>query len=538
MLFLYYCDINTIATTVPTVFITRKPFVISWLRIIKIWLIYITIDMKCWCGIHILTMAKIEIQKEDLQFFRLIWEATFSNPFGQRREDIFESLGGSPSYKGHLDPKIQADLDRLITHYQALGGQKVSDFQTKDQALAKHIFLWQIYHQYADLFDLFIEDQDNIPSAGEHVVFAKSILDKMSLVGLAKAESTFYLALFYQLRRGWYFIVRGLVGCSKPMRKLRMDLWNTLFTSDMFQYETLLFDRMEDFSTMLLGPTGAGKGACARAIGKSGFIPFDVKAGKFKASFNDTFVSVNLSEYPETLLESELFGHAKGSFTGAITGHDGVLSTCSRHGSIFLDEIGDVSGAVQLKLLKVLDERLFSQVGSHATKRFDGRVIAATNQSLDQLRLDGKFRDDFYYRLCSDVIEVPSLHERFAECREELEMLVKHCVEGIVGQSSCAVVDQVLEVIDQKLGATYLWPGNVRELAQCVRSVLVKKSYSGDKQLPLSDLETVMATGEMTAQALTKRYCEILYHHMGSYADVANKIDLDWRTVKKYLSDD
>ena len=501
---------------------------------------HIIIDTGCWCGIHSMTMSKIEIQNKDRQFFRLLWEATFMNPFGQRREDIFETLGGSPSYGGHLDPKIEADLDRVLHHYRALGGQKVSDFQSSDQGLVRHIYLWQIYHQYVDAFDTFIENQDNSAVASEHISFTDAILDKMAQVGLNKIDTVFYLSLFYQLRRGWYFIVRGLVGCSKPMRKLRMDLWNTIFTSDISQYERLLFNRMEDFSTMLLGPTGAGKGACARAIGKSGFIPYDIKTGKFKASFNDTFVSVNLSEYPETLLESELFGHAKGSFTGAITGHDGVLSICSRHGSIFLDEIGDVSGSVQIKLLKILEERLFSQVGSHDTKRFEGRVIAATNQSLDQLRLDGKFRDDFYYRLCSDVIEVPSLHERFAQSREELEMLVTHCVLRIVGQASSSVIDQVLEVIDKELGDDYLWPGNVREMAQCVRSVLVKKSYSGrvvNNSEVLSDLESLMATGEITAQTLTKRYCQILYAHMGSYADVANKIDLDWRTVKKYLND-
>jgi transcriptional regulator with GAF, ATPase, and Fis domain len=105
-----------------------------------------------------------------------------------------------------------------------------------------------------------------------------------------------------------------------------------------------------------------------------------------KQSFTRGFVPLNLSQYPETLIESELFGHKKGAFTGAVEAHEGVFSRCSPHGEIFLDEIGDVSTHLQIKLLQVLQERTFSPVGSHEKLRFRGRVIAATNQSLDALR--------------------------------------------------------------------------------------------------------------------------------------------------------
>jgi transcriptional regulator with PAS, ATPase and Fis domain len=101
-----------------------------------------------------------------------------------------------------------------------------------------------------------------------------------------------------------------------------------------------------------------------------------------------------------------LFGHKRGAFTGAIDAHEGVFSRCSAHGAIFLDEIGDVSRPVQIKLLQVLQERTFSPVGSREKLRFRGRVIAATHQPLDDLRDRKIFRDDFFYRLCSDVIVV------------------------------------------------------------------------------------------------------------------------------------
>src|SRR5678815_4546992 len=196
------------------------------------------------------------------------------------------------------------------------------------------------------------------------------------------------------------------------MKELRRQLWQNVFTHDMRRYERHLWNRMEDFSTMLLGETGTGKGAAAAAIGRSGFIPFDEKHRCFAESFTRSFISLNLSQFPETLIESELFGHCKGAFTGAVEAHEGVFTRCSPHGAIFLDEIGDVSVPIQIKLLQVLQERTFCPVGSHEPLRFRGRVIAATNRSLDSLRKRDLFRQDFFYRLCSDMIEVPPLRLR------------------------------------------------------------------------------------------------------------------------------
>ena len=111
---------------------------------------------------------------------------------------------------------------------------------------------------------------------------------------------------------------------------------------------------MEDFSTIILGKTGTGKGMAAAAIGRSGHIPFNEKKGCFSDSFARTFLSINLSQYSEHLIESELFGHSKGAFTGAIGDHLGVFSRCSPHGAILLDEIGEISTTIQIKLLNLL----------------------------------------------------------------------------------------------------------------------------------------------------------------------------------------
>jgi DNA-binding NtrC family response regulator len=323
------------------------------------------------------------------------------------------------------------------------------------------------------------------------------------------------------------------------MRRLREALWNNIFTHDMRGFEAALWSRMEDFSTLLLGETGTGKGAVASAIGRSGFIPYDRARRRFAANFTETFIAINLSQYPETLIESELFGHRKGAFTGAIDHHEGVFERCNEHGALFLDEIGEVSIPVQIKLLQVLQERTFTQVGGREKKRFGGRVIAATNQPLGALRREGRFRNDFFYRLCSDVIEVPTLRQRIAESEAELEQLVRLVVARIAGAPAPELVSLVLEALARDLPRGYPWPGNVRELEQAVRRILLTGRYAGETAPAAggeeeSLLEKLRA-GELTADELLARYSALLYRRLGSYAEVAKRTGLDPRTARKYV---
>jgi transcriptional regulator with GAF, ATPase, and Fis domain len=324
------------------------------------------------------------------------------------------------------------------------------------------------------------------------------------------------------------------------MRELRRSLWNNVFTHDMRLYERYLWDRMEDFSTLLLGETGTGKGAAAAAIGRSGFIPFDDTNMRFRESFTRSFVSINLSQFPESLIESELFGHRKGAFTGAVEAHEGVFAGCSPHGAIFIDEIGDVSVPVQIKLLQVLQDRVFSPVGSHERKRFHGRVIAATNRPLDVLRREKLFRDDFFYRLSSDVITVPPLRRRVAEDPAELRDLVGLVVQRTTGRDSEELHALVLNVIEDRLGPDYPWPGNVRELEQAVRRILLTRTYGGDTGGIADDLKgrlhRRLDLGEYAAAELLSDYCRLLYARYGTYEEVARRTELDRRTVKKYIT--
>jgi DNA-binding NtrC family response regulator len=125
--------------------------------------------------------------------------------------------------------------------------------------------------------------------------------------GFSADEATRFFAIFFQIRRAAHFIEQGLIGRSACMKEFRRRLWQNVFTHDIRTYERGLWNRMEDFSTLLLGETGTGKGAAAAAIGRSAFIPFDTRKGTFAESFTRGFVGVNLSQFPETLIESELF---------------------------------------------------------------------------------------------------------------------------------------------------------------------------------------------------------------------------------------
>jgi sigma-54 dependent transcriptional regulator, flagellar regulatory protein len=370
------------------------------------------------------------------------------------------------------------------------------------------------------------------------VPFADDVIAGLVRAGFAEEQAAHYFSLYYQLRRAFYFMHRSLAGECESMRRFREALWNNIFTHDMRGFEAALWNRLEDFSTLLLGETGTGKGQAAAAIGRSAFIPYLPEQRRFAANFTETFIATNLSQFSEQLIESELFGHRKGAFTGAIDHHEGIFERCDPHGALFLDEIGEVAIPVQIKLLQVLQDRTFTPVGGREKKRFSGRVIAATNRPLGELRRQKRFRDDFFYRLCSDVIELPTLRQRIAESPRELEQLVKLLVARIADREAPEFVSAVLEALDAGLPGGYAWPGNVRELEQAVRRILLTGRYAAESirsSEETDSLDVQLAEGRLTADELLARYCAMLYRRLGSYAAVAERTGLDPRTSRKYV---
>lgn len=462
----------------------------------------------------------------------------YRNPFSDERHRLIRQL-----LPDATDAELQdhsALARRVAPRLRRFARPAVLDrLAGTDRRLVETGLLYVCYHRHVELIDDLIERQAVRDEALSAAPVARSVVGELSGYGFAESTATRYFALMYQLRRAFRFIVRSLTGECDSMRRLRRALWNNVFTHDMHHYEAGLWNRMEDYSTLLIGETGTGKGAAAAAIGRSEFIPYIPETGCFATNFAASFISINLSQFPETLIESELFGHRKGSFTGAVDHHEGVFERCSSHGALFLDEIGEVAIPVQIKLLQVLQDRSFTPLGSHERKRFAGRVIAATSRRLEQLRATGRFRDDFYYRLCSDIIRVPTLRERIEERPQELEDLVRVIVKRITGESGTDSVALVMDSIARDLPPDYHWPGNVRELEQAIRRILLTGHYVGDDgTLATTDEDRLAEStrlGRLSAEELLRGYCTMLYRRLGTYADVAERTGLDRRTARKYI---
>jgi sigma-54 specific flagellar transcriptional regulator A len=218
-------------------------------------------------------------------------------------------------------------------------------------------------------------------------------------------------------------------------------------------------------TVLVLGESGTGKEVVARAIHDA-----SPRAAR-------PFVPVNCGAIPTELLESELFGHEKGAFTGAISARQGRFEIASG-GTLFLDEIGDMSPVMQVKLLRVLQERVFERLGSNASIRSDVRIVAATHQDLEDAVERGTFRRDLYYRLCVFPIEMPPLRERL----DDLEVLVAEIAErhGSQGWPHVRLSRAALTVL-----RGYHWPGNVRELANLIERLAVE---CGDRVVRPEDL--------------------------------------------------
>lgn len=484
---------------------------------------------------------RLSLLSSDREFFTLVGQAAFANPFSETRSALDVAIGG----KGAATPQaeqVDAALLRVRERLRELETRDAIDirrYTADDGRVLATVHLFDLFHRYAEAFDGLVQEQIRADEDCPPVPFAAEAIGTLKRRGFSAEAAVRYFALFYQIRRAYRFVRTGLAGISPCMRQLRLELWNNVFTRDIRLYDDYLWDRMEDFSTLLFGETGAGKGAAAAAVGRSGFIPFDAGRGRFTESFTRSFIALNLSQFPPALIESELFGHRKGAFTGAVEAHEGLFARCSPHGAIFLDEIGEVGAPIQIKLLQVLQDRVFTPVGSHERRRFSGRVIAATNRSPEELRGGGMMREDFYYRLCSDVIHVPPLRQRLKEEPRELGVLLRELATRLTGRDEPALARAIHEALLRSPGPDYAWPGNVRELEQAVRRVLLNGVYSGrpSPAAEAADRDPFLAAvgaGRLDAEALLAGYCARLHARLGTYEDVARLLRLDRRTVRRY----
>jgi formate hydrogenlyase transcriptional activator len=221
-------------------------------------------------------------------------------------------------------------------------------------------------------------------------------------------------------------------------------------------------------TVLLLGETGTGKDLVARAV------------HRLSLRADSQFVSINCTAIPTDLLESELFGHEKGAFTGAINRHVGRFELADR-GTLLLDEVGDLPGVIQPKLLRVLQEKEFERLGSGRTVKVDVRLIAATNQDLHRSIAEGRFREDLFYRLNVFPIYVPPLRER----KSDIPALVRYFVSRYAGEAKKSIATIPAEAMDALLN--WRWPGNIRELQNLVQRCVILTT-SSVLRVPLGEL--------------------------------------------------
>src|SRR5215813_5990310 len=341
---------------------------------------------------------------------------------------------------------------------------------------------------------------------------------------------------FFQIRRAFHYIFHNIIGNSPPIVRLRATVWQSIFTRDMRRYRRSLYQRMGDVATLITGPSGSGKELVAQAIGLARYIPFDAERQAFVENFAGSFYALNPSALSPTLIESELFGHRRGAFTGAVQDRAGWLEVCRPLGTVFLDEIGELEPALQVKLLRVLQTRTFQRLGDTRDRRFHGKIIAATNRDLATEMAAGRFRKDLYYRLCSDIVVTPALEEQLRAAPGERGALVRFLARRVAGEAEAEpLAEETERWIDAQLGDGYRWPGNVRELEQCVRNVMIRGEYQPPHEARVSGRQRVaeeVLAGSLNADELLRRYCTLVYAETGSYQETARRLDLDRRTVK------
>jgi transcriptional regulator with AAA-type ATPase domain len=484
-------------------------------------------------------------------FLQAVSRLAYCNPFlPERVEHERQALGplfveGEPVWSLRVENPEEPRVNAWRIHEQVetlapelrrrlLEGAPASE---ADHALYEDAVLYWLYYRYTNRLYAAAFDERRA-GWGFYRQFRSDWQEYFELPDVALPtghQPAHTFACFCQILRAFYHIFTHIVGNSMPAARLRAGVWQSIFTHDVRRYRRSLYDRMSDFPTLITGPSGTGKELVARAIARSRYVPFDESKLAFAADLSDAFYPINLSALAATLIESELFGHRRGAFTGAWQDRRGWLESCPAYGTVFLDEIGDVDLALQVKLLRVIDTRTFHAVGDTAVRRFQGKLIAATNRDLAEAMAQGRFREDFYYRLCADQIVTPTLRDQLRHSPGALREAILFVAQQVGGPEAEALAAEAEAWIRAHLGEDYTWPGNFRELAQCVRNIVVRNEYRPARRSapqPRQDLAAAVNDGSLSVEELLSRYCTLVYAQSGSYEEAARRLGVDRRTVK------
>jgi DNA-binding NtrC family response regulator len=413
-----------------------------------------------------------ELEREAIHIGRILVE-----PKGGARADaITENLG-----------RLSRAIDKRIARAAcALVNGTVG---TRDEIrVYRGAALYALFEQYrVQLQRLITTDAVDVPFYDD---FVESRRFLFGYPGLSVPEPAHLLALFYQARRAWWFASSTILGAAPSAAAARLAIWRANMAIDPRVYADDLYRRMDAIPVLITGETGTGKDLAATCVGRSRYIPFDVGARRFVRRYSDDFHVKSLCEVPGELLASALFGHKRGSFTGATTDEQGLFGLPKPYGSLFLDEVGEMPEHVQAKLLRPLQNREYVPIGETAPRPIHGRLIFATHRDLEARCREGSFRDDLFERMNGFPIQMPSLRQMLAEAPGELRAYVRAFVATKVARPDR--VETWTERVVTSIQANrpgYAWPRNLRELSHYTERCIL-----GDVHAPAPVVVVVPAT--------------------------------------------
>ncbi len=402
-----------------------------------------------------------------------------------------------------------ADLLRLLGMRLAAAGYRVTSADSAEAAMAQlvqerpQLVISDVQLPGDDGLALFERIREKHPALPVILLTAHgSIPDAVD----ATARGVFsYLTKPFDGKALLDLVGRALALSPVPVNNSQMPAaWRAAIVSRSSRMEELLSEALlvarSGASVLIRGESGTGKEVLAQAIHQA-----SPRATK-------PFVAVNCSAIPEALLESELFGHVKGAFTGALQNHRGLFQVADG-GTLFLDEIGDMPPALQVKLLRVLQERSVRPVGASQPVPIDVRVLSATHRDLDALLADGSFREDLFYRLNVVTLTLPTLAER----REDIPLLAQHFLATLAARQGKRVNAFAPDAL--RLLATAAWPGNVRQLHNVVEQVCA------------------LATTPIVPLALVQRALRVPSLEVLSYSEARRRFERDYLVGLLKLSD-
>ncbi|MEE2776904.1 MAG: sigma 54-interacting transcriptional regulator [Acidobacteriota bacterium] len=493
------------------------------------------------------------MRDEDGRLLRSIASLAACNPFTPQRVtleqeilgDRFEPHGETwhPSWDGELSPNVLHIQELVAAHLPKWRDELSAGSGEAELALYRDAVYYALYNHYVDELRELIESGEPTAQVAIWPTFrrdyANFLPEELAIPDPVLPEQL--LAFFFQLRRAFHFVFTSIYGASPATARLRAQVWESTFGHDMQRYRHGLYKTMRDFTTLITGPSGTGKELVAHALALSQYIPFDAGREAFLADYRESYFPLNLSALSPTLVESELFGHRKGAFTGAVDDRQGWLELCPSQGTVFLDEIGEVSEEIQVKLLRVLETRSFQRLGDTRSRAFDGKIVAATNREPDEELQAGRMREDFYYRICSDQVRTPTLRAQINHSPDELRLLIEVIGRNLLAEDQVeSFAGEVSGWIQDHLVDDYPWPGNFRELEQCARNVLLHGTYNPRRHGtdPGSSLAGEIDSLSLSADQLLSRYVTLAYHRTGSYVGAAARLGLDRRTVKAKVDEE